>query len=161
MSIEHGVLGRLHSLAVELVACAQVGRERVGADVGTLRLAATRADVGIGLQVDLHLGVGRDDGADVAPLDHDVPLMAELALPLAHHLAHVVVARDDRDHPVDSGLADRRSDVGAGDGHAAGLVEDDRVLGVRARRALPPRRAAGPRCSASQVSARYIAPVSR
>ena len=124
---EHGVLGRLHPLAVELVARTEVGRERVRADVGALGLAAPRADVGIGLQVDLHLGVGRDDGADVAPLDHDVPLMAELALPLAHHLAHLVVARDDGDHAVDARLPDRRGHVGARDRHAARLVEDHRV----------------------------------
>ena len=87
-----------------------------------------RADVGIGLEIDLHLGARRDDRADVAALDHDVALRGELTLPLAHHLAHLVVARDDRDHPVDARLADRRGHVGAGDEDAAVLVEGDRVL---------------------------------
>ena len=107
------VLGGLHARPVRRVARPEIGRERVGADVGPLGLAPRGANRRIGLQVDLHLGVGRDDRADVAALDHDVALMAELALPLAHHLAHLVVARDDRHHAVDARLADRRRDVGA------------------------------------------------
>ena len=70
---------------------------------------------------------GRDDGADVAALDHDVALGGELALALAHHLAHLGVARDDRNHPVDAHLPDRRGDVGVVDEDAAGRVEGDRV----------------------------------
>ena len=62
--------------------------------------------VAIGDEIDLHLGAWRDDRADVAALDHDVPLAAELALPVAHHVAHGRMPRDDRDHPVDPGLAD-------------------------------------------------------
>ena len=85
----------------------QVGGERVGADAGPLGDAALRALVAVGDEVHLHLGVGSDDGADVAALDHDVAVAPELALPLAHHLAHGVMARDDGDHPVDARLADR------------------------------------------------------
>ena len=82
----------------------------------------------VGDEIHLDLGLRRDDGADVAALDHDVALLAELPLPLAHHLAHRRVPRDDRDHPVDPRVADRRRDVGAGDPHAAVLVERDRLL---------------------------------
>ena len=64
------------------------------------RLARTSR---VGLEVDLHLGVGRDDGADVAALDHDVALVPELALALAHDLAHLGMPGDDRDEPVDLG----------------------------------------------------------
>ena len=83
---------------------------------------------GIGDEIHLHLRVGRDDGADVASLDDDVALVTELALALAHHLAHRRVARDDRHHPVDLRAADRRGDVGAGDEDAAVALEGDRVL---------------------------------
>ena len=92
-----GVRGRLHADVVGLVAQLEVGRERVGADVGPLGLAAARADRRVGDEVDLHLGLRRDDRADVAALDHDVALGPELALALAHHLAHLGVAGDDRD----------------------------------------------------------------
>ena len=97
MSISLGVVGRLHPHAVGLVAQPEVGRERVGADRPAARPARRRArTVRIGDEVDLHLGVGRDDRADVAALDHGVALAAELALALAHHLAHLRVPRDDR-----------------------------------------------------------------
>ena len=85
----------------------EVGRERIGADVRPLRLPPLRAHLRVGDEVDLHLGVGRDDRADVAALDHGVALRGELALALAHHLAHLRVPRDDRHHPVDARLADR------------------------------------------------------
>ena len=79
---------------------------------------------------------------------------------LAHHFTHRVVARDDRDELVDVGLANRGGHVAAVDEHATGLVEAHRVrrreLGeiigeVEGDAAAP----------ASQVRARYIAPVSR
>ena len=117
--------------------------------------------VRVGDEVDLHLGVGRDDGADVAALDHDVALAAELALPLAHHLAHLRVPRDDRHHPVDARLADRGGHVGAGDEDAAAVVEGDRVLArERAeRRLVAERRArAGARARSARGTSR---PVSR
>ena len=52
-------------------------------------------------------------------------------------------------------------DVGAGDEDAAGLVERDRVARARARRAASPSPSGSSARIASQVSARYIAPVSR
>ena len=89
MSICDRVVGRLHVRRVALVAEPQVGRERVGADPGPLGEPPRGAHAGVGDEVDLHLGVRRDDGADVAALDHDVALLAERALALAHHLAHL------------------------------------------------------------------------
>ena len=41
---------------------------------------------GVGVEVDLHFGVRRDDRADVPPFDHDVALLAELALALGASL---------------------------------------------------------------------------
>jgi hypothetical protein len=72
------------------------------APCGTLRLATRGADTGVGLEIDLDLGAGSDDGADVATLDDRVALRGELTLALAHHLAHVVVAGNDGDHAVAS-----------------------------------------------------------
>ena len=98
MSISCASCGGTHARGVALVAQAEVGRERVAADLRPLGEAALRAHRGIGDEIHLHLGVGRDDGADVASLDDDVALVTELALPLAHHLAHGRMARDDRHH---------------------------------------------------------------
>ena len=99
---------------------------------------------GIGDEIDLHLRVGRDDGADVASLDDDVAVVTELALALAHDLAHLRMARDDRHHPVDLRAADRGGDVGAGDEDAAVVLEGDRVLAARAA----PRRSPSERSNA-------------
>ena len=146
---------------VGLVAQLEIGRECVRADVGPLGLAASRADRRIGDEVDLHLGLRRHDRADVAALDHDVALGAELALALPHHLAHLVVAGDDRDVLVDPHLPDRVGDVGAVDVDAPAGVEDDRVLLARGSPSAAPSPRSRPRRSASQVRLRYIAPVSR
>src|SRR5438270_503196 len=67
-----GVRGRLHPFRVALVAQAQVGGERVGADVGTLRLAPGGPDGRVGDEVDLHVRVRRDHRADVAALHHRI-----------------------------------------------------------------------------------------
>src|SRR4051794_31840094 len=50
---------RLHAHAVRLVAQLEVGRERIGADVGALGLAPASAHGGVGHEIDLHGGVGR------------------------------------------------------------------------------------------------------
>ena len=152
---------RAHARGVALVADAQVGRERVAADVGALGLAPARTHVAVRVEVDLHLRVRRDDGADVAALDHDVALLAELALALAHDLADRRMTRDDRDLPVDARLADRRGHVRSGDRDAAAVAERRPDSPRRARRAAHRRPSGRPRCIASHVSARYIAPVSR
>jgi cytidylate kinase len=55
-------------------------------------------------------------------------LAMQEGLPLAHHLAHLVVPRDDRHHAVDPRLANRRGDVGAVDEDTAGVVEGARAL---------------------------------
>src|SRR5207244_1440946 len=64
----------------------------------------------------------------------------------AHDRAHGLVARDDGDHPVDVGLADRGGHVGARDPHPALLIEGDRVL----VRELAKARAVGERQAALQ-----------
>ena len=57
-------------------------------------------------QVDLHVGIRADDGADVAALDDGIAVGAELALALPHHLADPSVTRDRGDDAVDPRLAD-------------------------------------------------------
>ena len=101
------------------------------APVGTeVRRAAPGALLGARGEEDLQVGVRRDHRADVASLDHDVPLRAELALPHAHHLAHLRMPRDDGHHAVDLRAADCGRDVDAVDGHALLVLERH---GVRAR----------------------------
>src|SRR5919197_3165546 len=105
------VVRGLHARGVALVAQAQVSRERVGADLGALGEPPLRADVRRGVQVDLHDGVGDDDGADVAPLDHRVTSFRELALALAHIAAHLAVTGNHGHEPIDVDAADRGGDV--------------------------------------------------
>jgi hypothetical protein len=86
------------------------------------------ADVLVGDEIDLHGGVRRNDRADIAAFDHDVPYTAELALPVAHDLAHTRIPCDDGNHPVDFGLPDRRGHIGAVDPDAVVLVEPHGLL---------------------------------
>ena len=70
------VRGRAHLRRVALVAQAQVGRERVGAEPGPL-VGAPAGPLGlVGGEEDLHVGVGTDDRADVAALHDGVPSSA-------------------------------------------------------------------------------------
>src|SRR5207248_10312976 len=112
---------------VALVATTEIGHQRVAADVGTFRLPPPRTDSGVRTQVHLHVGVRRDDRADVAALHHDVAGLGQLSLPLAHDLAHGAMRGDDGNLAVDARLADRRRDVGAGDAHAPAVLERDRT----------------------------------
>ena len=107
---------------------AEVGGERVRADLGPLCLSALCAHPRVGLEVDLHLGLGGDDGADVPPFDHGVAIGAELPLAVTIDLAHLGVPRDHRHHAVDPNLADRVGDVGVVDQHPAVGGEDDGLL---------------------------------
>ena len=157
-----GVLGGLHPRGVALVAGAQVGGERVGAELGPLGEAAAGA----------HLRSrpgGRPSpaasGTTTVPMSRPSittsPSCRELALALAHDLAHLGMPGDDRDEPVDLGAADRSGDVGAGDEAPALRRRSRPGSRRRARRAASPLSSGTPSRFASQVSARYIAPVSR
>ena len=102
----------------------------------TLRDAPACALRLVGVQVHLHFRARRDDRPDVAPLDHDVAVLAELALPLAHHLAHLRVARDRRDDLVDARLADLDRHVAAVDQDVLLVLEADRMLAGERAEAL-------------------------
>jgi hypothetical protein len=79
----------LHLRRVALVPQAEVGRERFLSDLGPVGDPAARPLGRVRDEVDLHFGVGADDGADVAALDDGVAMRAELALALPHDLAHL------------------------------------------------------------------------
>ena len=91
----------------------------------------------------------RRSGATTVPMSRPsittLPCSAELALALAHHLAHGLVAGDDGTIRSIRELPDRRGDVDAGDEDAAlARRTSTGLLVARARRAARRRRAAGP-----------------
>ncbi len=79
-------------------------------------------------EVDLHIRVRADDGADVATFDDRVAELGQFALALTHDRAHLRVPGDDGHEPVDPRLTDRGRDIGASDRDATGFVEVDLVL---------------------------------
>ena len=104
------------------------------------------------MQEDLHLGVGRDDRADVAALG-DLVAGGDDRLLLAHERgAHVGVGGDVRRGLGDLGRADRLGDVVAVEQHALAELDRDPLGDLAGARGVS--RAASP-------TQRYIAPVSR
>ena len=132
---------------IALVAAAHLVGEHLDLHPVPLGVPARRPHLGVGVEPDLELGMRRHDLADVAALDHRVALLGELTLALAHHLAHLLVPRDDGHGRVDLGRADLGRHVVAADEDAAALAELDRMLAREVRRA-PERRRARPRCAA-------------
>ena len=145
---------------VALVAAPELLGELVDLEAVALEVPPARAHGRVRDEPDLDLRVRDDDDADVAPLDHGVAGAAELPLAPAHDLAHLGMAGDDRDGGVDLGLADAGRDVLARDRDRCPVAERDGIA-ARAPRARAPSSSGTPSCSASHVSARYIAPVSR
>src|SRR5262249_24380557 len=129
----HGVCCGAEPRRVALVAATKIGDQRVPADVRTLCLTSTCANSGVRVEIDLHFGGRLDDRADVAPLDDDVTVCAELPLPLAHDLADSGVCCDHWNLSVDTGLANRGRHIGGGDPHAFVVVERHGVLHREAR----------------------------
>jgi hypothetical protein len=109
---------------ITLVPQAKIGRQRLLADLGPVGHAAAGPLSSVGDEIDLHLGVGADDGADVPALDHGVPDRAELALSLPHHLAHLGVAGDGGDDAVDARHPDLLRDIPPADENAVALERD-------------------------------------
>jgi hypothetical protein len=112
---------RLHLRGVALVAEAEVGGESLLSDLGPVGRATTSALGCVRDEVDLHVGVRADDGADVAALDDGIAMGAELALALPHHLPDLGVARDRGDDAVDPGLPDLLRHILASDEDAVAL----------------------------------------
>ena len=138
-----GARTRLRGVA--LVALGQRGR---GGRVAELLHAAARAHLRVGVEPDLELGLGPDDGADVAALGHGVAGREERALRAVQRVAHRRVARDERDARLDLGAAQ---------------VAVARQRAASAASAASPSASSlsTPARSAASVTARYIAPVSR
>src|SRR5690606_19928217 len=85
--------------AVAFVAAAQVGLDRLERVAFPARLqllpAALRTGLHAGGDKQLHIGLGRDHGADIAPVEHGpAGLKREAALALVQRLAHGRVDRD-------------------------------------------------------------------
>ena len=69
---------------------------------------------------DLQLGIGEDDGSDVAPLDHVVAGIADAALLFEHGAAHGDMGGNRAHGPVDARGADFAAHIGPADGYNAG-----------------------------------------
>ncbi len=110
----------------------------------------------VGGQEDLQLGVGRDDGADVAALGDPVAAGHELLLARDERLAHTGVGRHDGGCLRDLGRADRVAHVDAVEQHRPAVARSS----IRSLRASTGACSPGARSCASATQ-RYIAPVSR
>ena len=130
----HGVLGghegrggaggvgavALDDAAVDVLLASLLG---VGAEaLRVLHAAAMRAGMGVGREEHLDLGVGEDDGADVAALGHHVGAAGELALELDHGGAHGRNARHRAHGSIDARRADLARHVAPRDQHALTAV---------------------------------------
>ena len=84
-----------------------------GGPAGVRRIAGApaRAFLGRGIQVDLHVGAGKHDRADVAALHDDAAAGAHLALTLDEHGAHARQPRHGGRGAIDLRRADRARDV--------------------------------------------------
>ena len=113
---------------VALVAVAEIGGERLRVDARSVRRAPARALVLVGEQEDLHLGVRVRRRVPMSrPSITESPPSGERALPLAHDLAHLGMARDRRHEAVDLGVSDRSRHVLAVDLHEPACAERDRM----------------------------------
>ena len=114
------------ALRVDLVAAAEVLKHHLlgyrCSVADELGVAAARALLGRGVEIDLEVGVGQDDGADIAAGHHDRVLAGEVALLAHERLADAGDPRDERDVLLDLGGAQAIGDVDAVDGDAGRLV---------------------------------------
>ena len=135
---------------VALVADRLLGEH--GPEVGADLLGApARALLGAGGEEDLHRGVGRDDGADVAPLGDPVAVGDEPALLGDERLAHGRVGGDARGRLGDLGRADRLGHVAPVEQHAFAELDPQRRRDL-GRRAAAARRPRAPRSGTSRPS---------
>ena len=131
-----------------------------------LGCSTTRALLGRGREVDLELGVGKDDRSYVATLDDDVAGLGEVTLLGDHRFAHARHPRNGADGVIDLGRSNRCGDVDSCDGDEAGqrlprlMAEGDLVCGGNPATASSSAREA-PVDSTRTATARYMAPVSR
>ena len=101
---------------------------------GAVVRAPPRALGLVGDEEDLHLGLRRDDRADVAALDDGVPDRSPSARCRSRITSRTSGCRATNGHePVDLGAADRGRDVLAGDLDAPVEAERDRMLGGEPR----------------------------
>src|SRR5262249_2948254 len=93
--------GRCGAALVALVAPPDIGEHLSFADraaiLDELEVTAPRALLGRGNDEQLHVGIGADDGADIATVEHGTPLScSEVALIGEQRLAHLGMRGDDR-----------------------------------------------------------------
>ena len=81
-----------------------------------------RALLGRGIEIDLHVGVRKDDRADVAAFHDDAAAGAHLPLAFDEHRPHARQARDGRRRAIDLRRADRARHVGPSIVTAAGAT---------------------------------------
>ena len=134
--------GRRRARPVAPIARLQSGghfRERCASPsrrVQRIERSTACAFLGRGVQEDLDVSIRKHDGPDVAPLDDDASLLAQLALLSVEHLAHPGLAGDGRGRRVDLGSANRFRDVLSIDPRDAVAYLQLETLGDRGHRCL-------------------------
>ena len=126
--------------------------------VGRIVRAAPGALLGRGIEIDLHVRVGKHHRPDVAPLHDDPARATHLALLRDEDFADARLARHGGCRGVDFRRPDRARHVVAIDRHDA--VADDQLRPSRASALACSSVRSTPSCRAFHATARYIAPVS-
>ena len=145
---DHRILGpgerRFGAVAVGVIALAQVALDLLEGDGGAgfakLGVAAPRPHRGVGVHVELELGVGKHLGADVAAVHHDAALLSEHPLARDHLAPDLRVHRDLRRRRAHLGRPDGGAHVLAVEAHPAGITGQELDLRIAKKLREWPRR---------------------
>ena len=164
-AIRSGATGRLESIASRRRSSARISAAAVPSGaMAPLRRAPAGPLLHRRVEVELQVGVGQHDRADVAAGHDDPAGRCDPPLPLEEGRPHLGQSGDLGDALVDGRRVHLRRDVDAVDEDAvqpALRVGRELDAGPRPPRGVAPSSSGKPRWSASQVSARYSRPVSQ
>ena len=131
-AIISGEAARVESMrSRSAIADADRGQRLAATAVRRIRGAPPRALFRRRIQVDFHVGIGKDHRPDVAPFHHDAAVASERPLARDEQLAHRRHSRHRRHGPIDLRRANRAGDVHAV--HRDLTVRDEDVGAARQR----------------------------